>query len=106
MEKARRIRFLIEDQIVSASQGSTTLEALLAADFPIDHSCGGYGTCGTCQVVVTEKLEQLNPRNDVEAEMANDRNFKPFERLCCQTEPVEGMIIYRPGRAPTKNGLE
>lgn len=106
MEKPGRTKFRIEGKIVSASQGQTTLEALLEMDFPIDHSCGGNGTCGTCQVVVMEKLDLLSPRNEIESEMAEDRKFKPFERLCCQTEPVEGMVIYRPERAPTKKGLE
>lgn len=106
MEKGRRIKFKIENQIVQASQGSSTLEALLEANFPIDHSCGGHGTCGTCRVIVRKKLGDLGPRNELESEMATDRSFTEEERLCCQTQPVEGLEIYRPGRAPIKNGLE
>lgn len=103
MEKNRLITFVIDQEIVQASQGQTTLESLLDADFPIDHSCGGNGTCGTCRVFVLEKLESLEPRNEIEAEMAQERGFTVNERLSCQMNPVSGLKLQRPW---TKKGLE
>lgn len=106
MEKSRPIKFRIEDQIVQASQDQTALESLLAVDFPIDHSCGGHGTCGTCRVFVAEGLSRLDSRNEIEAEMAFERGFQDDERLCCQMTPVEGLVLQLPQRGLTKKGFE
>lgn len=96
MEKKQKLTFLMEGQIVQVSQGQTALESLLDADFPIDHSCGGNGTCGTCRVLVVEKLVDLASRNDIEAEIALERGFSDHERLCCQIYPVQGLSLQRP----------
>jgi len=90
------ITFLPSKQVVDASQGESILEAGLREEVDIPHSCGGNGTCGTCRVWVVEGLDRLPPRNDVEQEMADDRQFKPQERLCCQNYPVEGMVLQIP----------
>ena len=45
-------------------------------------NCGGYGQCGTCIVDITEGLENISPRTDVE-----NRKFKSKPstyRLACQ----------------------
>ncbi len=63
------------------SPDQTILDALLAAEIEIDHSCGGMGSCGTCHIFVENcELE----RNEVENEMALDRKFQKNERLACQ----------------------
>lgn len=90
------LKVLPQNQVVSASQGHTLLETLLAAEIEISHSCGGFGTCGTCRIFVREGLEKLAPRNEVETEMANDRQFRAEERLCCQNEVVPGLVIEIP----------
>ncbi|MFP5518431.1 MAG: 2Fe-2S iron-sulfur cluster-binding protein, partial [Bdellovibrionia bacterium] len=41
-------QYLIEE----LKAGETLLELALRKDWPIDHSCGGNGTCGTCRVRV------------------------------------------------------
>lgn len=46
-------------------------------------NCGGYGQCGTCIVEITEGMENLSPRTEVE-----DRKLKKKPknyRLSCQT---------------------
>ena len=99
----RKISVFVADlnQNVSLSPELTLLEGLLDAGVPLDHSCGGFGTCGTCRVFVAlESLPMLSPRDGVELEMAQDRNFSEDERLCCQIKPVQGLVIYR-----TKKGL-
>lgn len=52
---------------------------------PIHQSCGGNATCGTCQIKVISGNLLLSPRTELEIEMANERGFKPYERLACQT---------------------
>ena len=45
-------------------------------------NCGGYGQCSTCIVEITEGLENISPRTDVE-----NRKFKKKPstyRLACQ----------------------
>ncbi|MBO9667998.1 MAG: (2Fe-2S)-binding protein [Bdellovibrio sp.] len=78
------------------------LEVALREGIPLNHTCGGFGTCGTCRVFVREGLEKLPPRNEVEAEMAADRGFTEVERLACQNEPVEGLVIEIPSKVSRK----
>jgi 2Fe-2S ferredoxin len=78
---------------VEFREGDTVLEALLRAELPINHSCGGNGSCGTCRVRVLRGLQELHSMNDVESEMAADRSFAPNERLACQIMPRESLEI-------------
>nr|WP_290428465.1 2Fe-2S iron-sulfur cluster-binding protein [Thermocoleostomius sinensis] len=57
-------------------------------------NCGGYGQCGTCIVEVTEGMENLSPRTDVE----NRKLKKKPEnyRLACQT------LVHGPVSVVTK----
>ncbi|MFM6929338.1 MAG: 2Fe-2S iron-sulfur cluster-binding protein [Bdellovibrio sp.] len=74
----------------------SVLDVALRAGLALNHTCGGFGTCGTCRVFVREGLENLPPRNEVESEMAEDRGFKDCERLACQTPPLDGLVIEIP----------
>lgn len=90
------ITVLPENLVVQASQGSTILEALLAADVEIDHSCGGMGTCGTCRIFVEKGLETFEEPGEAESEIRNDRQFKTNERLSCQNMVQQGLVIRKP----------
>ncbi len=74
----------------------SVLELAISHRLPLEHSCGGMGTCGTCRVIVRSELEQLPPRTEVELEIANDREFEPRERLACQTQAVDGLEVEIP----------
>ncbi len=76
---------------------ASVLEVALKHKIPIDNSCGGSGSCGTCRVFVRRRLQDLPERNDVEQAMADDRGFAPEERLACQIDPLPGMVIEVPG---------
>ncbi len=104
MEMPISIKFLTENILVEASQEDTLLEAALRAGIDISHSCGGNGTCGTCRVWVHEGLDLMQPRNDVEQEMADDRSFSPQERLCCQNKACTGLVLET-HYGVTKKGL-
>jgi 2Fe-2S ferredoxin len=90
------ITFLPSKAVVEASHDETLLEAGLREEVEIPHSCGGNGTCGTCRVWVVQGLELLPERNEVETEMAQDRQFDLHERLCCQNYPVPGLVVEIP----------
>jgi len=88
-------RVLPEEADVNASQSQTILDALLAAEMEIDHSCGGMGSCGTCLIEVITGLDCLPPRTEVENDMATDRQWDEKERLSCQTLAKSGLVIRR-----------
>lgn len=71
------------DEYVGLSQKKSLLDVLLDAKIPIAHSCGGNGTCGTCLCRIEAKAG-LPKRNEIEAEMAEERLFANEERLACQ----------------------
>ena len=51
----------------------------------INQSCGGSGSCATCQFIVLSGENNLSPRTEIESERAVERNFAQNERLACQT---------------------
>jgi ferredoxin, 2Fe-2S len=64
------------------------LEILNAHKISISQSCGGFATCTTCRILVTKGQSQLGPRTEIELERAQERGFKPNERLACQAEVI------------------
>lgn len=93
-KKARNSLVLLPSgQLVPMSHGQTVLDALLAAKIEIDHSCGGMGSCGTCRIFVENLPLSQVPRNELEAEIAIDRQLKDYERLSCQLQAIDGMKI-------------
>lgn len=60
-------------------------------------NCGGYGQCGTCVVEITEGMENLSPRTEVEERKLKKRSANC--RLACQVlvnGPVS--VVTKPGK--------
>ncbi len=76
----------------------SVLELALSQQLPLESSCGGMGTCTTCRVIVQSDLDKLPPRNEVEAEMALERDFHSNERLSCQLDAYDGLQVEIPGK--------
>lgn len=94
------ITFLPQNKNVSLSHAECSpLESAIKAGIEISHSCGGHGTCGTCLVVVEEGLQSLPERNEIEKEMAEDRGFLASERLCCQLELTQNIVLRVPRKS-------
>ena len=91
-----KIRFEPLGKDVNFTSEPSVLEVALKNKIPIDNSCGGSGSCGTCRIFVQSDLEKLEPRNDVEQAMADDRGFPDDERLACQICPHDGLIVDVP----------
>ncbi len=79
----------------------SVLEVAIAHNIPLNHSCGGMGSCTTCLVHIKEGLEKVGPRQELESEHAQMRGFKGYERLSCQITAKDGLTIYIPS-APQK----
>jgi ferredoxin len=83
------IKFVNEGQEVMAASGANM--RIKAIENGIDlyslmgkmMNCGGYGQCGTCVVAVTEGMENLSPRTEVEQKRF--KNKPDNYRLACQT---------------------
>ncbi len=75
---------------------TSVLEVALKHKINLEHSCGGMGSCTTCRVLVRSDLSHLPSRNDLEKEIAEMRGFSPQERLACQLDPYEGLVVEIP----------
>ena len=89
------IKFVKEGKEVFAAQGANL--RIKALENQIDlytfsgkmMNCGGYGQCGTCIVEITEGMENLSPRTEVEDRKLRKRSANC--RLACQTL-VQGAV--------------
>jgi 2Fe-2S ferredoxin len=59
------------------------------------HACGKKGRCTTCKMIVVEGMENLSPDTDRELFYRNQNRLKSNERLCCQSELLEGDLVIR-----------
>ena len=73
------------------------MEVLKASEYPILATCGGMALCATCQVEVTEGLENLPPPTEIELDMLDQLpKATPHSRLACQIkihEYLEGSVF-------------
>jgi ferredoxin len=83
------IKFVKENREVIAAQGANLRFKALENGIDIYTlmgkmmNCGGYGQCGTCVVDVTEGMDNLSPKTDVEQRKL--RKKPESYRLACQT---------------------
>ncbi len=92
------VTFKIDHQEFKIQAGSQSSVLQLAIDhkLQIEHSCGGFATCGTCRVYVEKSVEKVASPEDLELEMAMDRGFAANERLSCQLCPTHGLVVKVP----------
>jgi ferredoxin len=94
--KSRQMLFLPSKKEVPVGSAANILDLALKNKIPIDNSCGGSGSCGTCRIRIVQGNEKLAPMNFVEEAMAKAREFSKDERLACQTEPIADLIVFVP----------
>ena len=92
-----KVKLLPSNKVLEAKIGDYLLGLLLANKLEVPHSCGGMGTCGTCRILVRSDVRGLALRNEIEAEMAEDRGFAEDERLACQLEIIGDITVECPG---------
>ena len=94
--------FIVNEQVleIQFQEGETLLEVAIKVHLPLNHSCGGMGTCGTCRILIEEGLDKLGSPGVVEMEIIKDRGFLTFERLACQNEAKEALVVKVPPLIP------
>ncbi len=92
---SHKIHLFKEQNTINCSEDNTILEASLAAHVNHTHACGGQGKCSTCRVSVMNGIENCNPRNIEEQQIAKKLNFPAEIRLACQTKITGNISIRR-----------
>ena len=75
-----------EGKVLKVENEDNLLKLCLREKIPLNHSCNGHASCGTCRVYITEGVDKLPPRNNLEQDMANDRQFKRFRTFGLSTK--------------------
>ena len=83
-----------DDREIDVPDGTTLLDAGLAAGLRVTHACGGKGKCSTCRVLFLTGSAGAPARNAAESAVAGQRGLPPDVRLSCQT-PVRGDATVR-----------
>lgn len=87
---------------IHSESRNSILDFAIRMKLPINHSCGGMGTCGTCRVFILDGVNNLPPPNSIEMEFIEERGFAKNERLACQTTLLPNIEIEIPPK--TKAG--
>jgi adenylate cyclase len=85
-----------DNKTICASPENTVLEATLKAGINHTHVCGGNARCTTCRVYIVEGLDNCQPRNEKEKQLAETLQLPREIRLACQTKIVGNIAIRRP----------
>ena len=87
--------FFNDEKPLPLNKEKSLLDIAIENKISLNHSCGGFGTCGTCRVFIAN-YSQLPERNPIEQEMATDRGFHENERLACQTMADRAIHLKTP----------
>lgn len=90
-----QVRVLNSDKnlvkVIDVDDKTNLLDSLIKAKVKIGHSCEGNASCGTCRFVLLSG--QLNEINQLEKDLATQRQFRPEERLSCQSKVKSNLEI-------------
>jgi len=89
--KTFNIIFEPGDKKITAPEGSTLLDAAVAADVHINASCNGKGSCGKCKLV----LESGNVISETTS-LLSDREKEKNYVLACQTKIFSDVVAKIP----------
>ncbi len=89
-EKNRfKVVFMPDNKDVLVEENTTLLEAVQAADIPLNASCNGKGVCGKCKLVVESGMVESAP-----TPLLNDEEKRKKYVLACQTT-VQGDVTVK-----------
>ena len=78
-----------------ADPGMTILDVSIAHKIPHLRECGGNARCTTCRVRICDGIQNVSPRTQREAEVADARRWDRFTRLACQTRVSGDITLER-----------
>jgi len=81
---------IIPNNVITALENETLMEALIRHRLPVQSVCNGEGTCGKCKIRMTGNVSAPSERD---LEHLNDLEIKSGVRLACAVTPAEGMVI-------------
>jgi ferredoxin, 2Fe-2S len=88
-----KVTFLPFNKVCEAQVGESLLDIALNNDIPMQHACGGYCACTTCQVIIKAGAENLSEMEEDEEDRMDDKGvIQLHSRLGCQSK-VKGDII-------------
>lgn len=84
---------------IEAQSDSPLMYALRDSGLPVEGTCGGYASCGSCHVyVASEWLDRLPAQEDLETDMLGliDGVDQQRSRLSCQIlmrDDLDGLVV-------------
>ncbi len=84
---------------IGAQSDAPLMYALRDSGLPVEGTCGGYASCGSCHVyVASEWLDRLPPQEDLEKDMLGliDGVDPVRSRLSCQIsmrDDLDGLVV-------------
>lgn len=88
-----KVTFLPMNQTCEAQVGDSILDVALSHDIPLQHACGGYCACTTCQVIIKSGAENLSEMEEDEEDRMDDKGVVHLHaRLGCQAK-VKGDVV-------------
>src|SRR4030095_6025833 len=87
--------YILDKRTVEIDSSETILQVSLRVGIPHAHACGGNARCSTCRVLILEGLENCDPRNLKEQELADRLHFSSDIRLACQTTISDQVTVRR-----------
>lgn len=89
-----KITFLPFNKVCEAEVGESILDVALNNDISIQHACGGYCACTTCQVIVKSGESNLSEMEEDEEDRMDDKGvLHPSARLGCQAKVKGDMTV-------------
>jgi 2Fe-2S ferredoxin len=87
-----QVTFLPMNQVCEAQPGESILDVAIRNDVPLQHACGGFCACTTCQVIVRAGADHLAPIEEAEEDRLDAaEGVGPQSRLGCQAQ-VRGDV--------------
>lgn len=86
-----KVRFEPDNVEIMVLEGSNLMQSAIEAGVHINASCGGSGTCGTCNVLIKSGQVESQKSNKVP-----DSDFKKGMRQSCQSRVMSDLTVEIP----------
>ena len=86
-----KVRFEPDGIDIVVADGANLMQAAIAAGVHINASCGGAGTCGTCNVLVKQGRVE-----SVKTSKVTDADYKKGVRQSCQSKVMSDLVVEIP----------